>query len=107
MKVLNVKVLAKHNGPESCGGARKRTVEALAGEHSGCVSSREIVFVGADLVGGKGRPRRGVRFGEDIPCLTRSKTTCMYARTMYGSREILGFSAVEAERIVKPKGIRR
>lgn len=106
MQVLNVKVLAKRNSLELCGGARKRTVEALTEEHAGCVLSREITFVCADLVRSWGRPQLAARHGEFSWCTTRSETTCMYARTMSGSREILGFSAF-AERIEKPKGIMR
>lgn len=106
MEVLNVKVLAKRNGSESCGGARKRTVEALTGAHVGCVLSREIVFVCADPVGDRGRQQQGGRFGESTLCTTRSKTTCMHGSTMSGNREIPEFS-VKAERIVKPRGIRR
>lgn len=106
MQVLNIKVLTKRSGLESCGGARKRIVEALTEEHAGCVLSREITFVCADQVGELGRQQRARRIGEPRLCTTRSETTCMYARTMGGSREILGFS-VQTERIEKPRGIRR
>ena len=106
MQVLNVKVLAKRNSSESCGGARKRTAEALTGEHAGCVLSHEIVFVCADPVKERGRQQRVGRFGEPCLCTTRSETTRMYVRTMSGGREIPEFSA-QAERIEKPKGIRR
>ena len=41
MKVSNVKGLANHNGPESCGGARESDGEALTGERAGWVLSRE------------------------------------------------------------------
>jgi hypothetical protein len=42
MKVSYVEGLANHNGPESCGAARKGGVEALTGERTGRVLSREI-----------------------------------------------------------------
>lgn len=106
MQVLNIKVLTKRSGLESCGGARKRTVEALTEEHAGCVLSCEINFVCADQVGVLGRQQQGRRNGEPTLCITQSETTRMYARTMSGSRESLGFSAL-AERIEKPRGIRR
>lgn len=106
MQVLNVKVLAKRNSPESCGGARKRAVEALTGGHAGCVLSHEIVFVCADPVKGRGRQQRVRRIGEPCLCTTRSETTRMHVRTMIGNREIPESSA-QAERIVKPRGIRR
>ncbi len=41
MKVSSVKGLANHDGPESCGGARKGAGEALTGESAGWVLSRE------------------------------------------------------------------
>jgi len=41
MKESYVKGLAAHNGPESCGGARKGVVEALTGVRAGRVFSRE------------------------------------------------------------------
>jgi hypothetical protein len=41
MKESYVKGLANHNGPESCGGARKGETEALTGERVGWVLSRE------------------------------------------------------------------
>src|SRR5437867_272850 len=44
MKESYVKGLANHNGPESCGGARKGKVEALTGERAGWVLSREITI---------------------------------------------------------------
>jgi hypothetical protein len=42
MKVSCVKGLANHNGPESCGAVREGGVEALTGERTGRVLSREI-----------------------------------------------------------------
>ena len=41
MKESYVKGLANHDGPESCGGARKGAGEALTGERAGWVLSRE------------------------------------------------------------------
>ena len=42
MKISHVEGLANHNGPESCGAAREGGVEALTGERTGRVLSREI-----------------------------------------------------------------
>ena len=49
MKVPNAEGLANHSGPESCGGAREDTPEALTGESVGQVLSRESDLLrGAD-----------------------------------------------------------
>ena len=108
MKVLNVKVLAKRNGLESCGGARKRPVEALTGVHAGCVLSREIPLLGADAVGERGRQHRSSRNGETWLDLARSETTRMHVGTMFGSREIPRSSlpSVGKERVTNPKWVR-
>ena len=42
MREPHVEGLANHGGPESCVGARKGVGEALTGEGTGEVSSREI-----------------------------------------------------------------
>ena len=61
MKVSYVEGVANHNGPESCGAARKGGVEALTGERAGQVLSREIMTCAnrklrdADAVGVSGR----------------------------------------------------
>ena len=65
MKVSYVKGLANHDGPESCGGARKSDGEALTGESAGWVLSREMNLVrDADPVGERGRPQPTFRFGD-------------------------------------------
>lgn len=108
MQVLNVKVLAKRDGLESCGGARKRTSEALTEGHAGCVLSREITIPGADAVGECGRPHWMGRNGETCLGLVRSETTGMHVHTMRGNREILKSSepVPGAERMMNPKGAR-
>lgn len=66
MKVSYVEGVANHNGPESCGAARESGDEALAGERTGRVLSREIyalprkrqVLRDADAVEGNGRQYR-------------------------------------------------
>ena len=108
MKVLNVKVLAKRNGPESCGGARKCVDEALTGVHAGCVLSREIPIPGADAVEIRGRQHWTDRHGEICLDLARSETTRMHVRTMRGNREVLRSSEpiTGTERVMNPKGAR-
>ena len=57
--------LATHIGPESCGAARKGGVEALAGERTGRVFSRESNSLrDADAVRRCGRPHRVHRYRE-------------------------------------------
>src|SRR5271165_2359367 len=56
---------ATHIGPESCGAARKGSVEALAGERAGRVFSRVRNFLrDADAVRRSGRPHRVHRYRE-------------------------------------------
>ena len=96
MKVSYVKGLANHNGPESCGAAREGGVEALAGERTGRVLSREIhallrkrqVLRDADAVETVGRQYWVHRQREVRPDPARSKTPSMYGNTLCGNREI-------------------
>jgi hypothetical protein len=108
MKVLNVKVLTKHNVSESWGGARERFAQALTGGHAGCVLSRVIPVRGADAVKEVGKPYRASHFGEACPNPARSETTCMYVSTMCGSREILPLClpCVGRERVTNSKEVR-
>ena len=90
MKVSNVKGLANHDDPESCGGARKNAVEALTGESAGWVLSREIINVrDADPVGERGRPQLTTRFGEGCWYPARSETPGMHGSNLRENREIL------------------
>jgi hypothetical protein len=90
MKVSNVKGLANHNGPESCGGARKSDGEALTGERAGWVLSREInLYRDADPVGERGRPQLTCRIGEAGWYPARSETPGMYGSNLRENREIL------------------
>src|SRR6267142_2578567 len=51
--------VATHIGPESCGAARKSSVEALTGERAGRVFSRVSSFLrDADAIRRSGRPLR-------------------------------------------------
>jgi len=117
MKVSYVEDLANHNGPESCGAARKGGVEALTGGRTGRVLSREIyallrkqqVLRDADAVEVRGRQNQVHRHREVHLDPARSKTPCMYASTLCGNREIPRLSAGErtADRVGKSKDVRR
>ena len=109
MKVSNVKGLANHNDPESCGGARKSAVEALTGESAGWVLSREKNLVrDADPVGERGRPQSTDRLGEGCWYPARSETPGMHGSNLRENREILRFSQPAGwERIENSKEVRR
>lgn len=109
MKVSNVKGLANHYDPESCGGARKNVVEALTGESAGWVLSREKRLVrDADPVGERGRPQLMFRFGEKHWYPARSETPGMHGSNLRENREILRSSQPECwERIENSKEVRR
>ena len=102
--------LATHIGPESCGAARKGSVEALTGERAGRVFSRVSFFLrDADAVGVCGRPHRVHRYREVCQSPARSETPCTYADTSHGNREIPSPPrvAVALGRIGKSKDERR
>ena len=90
MKVSNVKGLANHDGPESCGVARKSDGEALTGESAGWVLSREIESVrDADPVGVRGRRKPASRNGKAWWYPARSEAPGMYGSNLRENREIL------------------
>src|SRR5437016_1706656 len=102
--------LATHIGPESCGAARKVSVEALTGERAGRVFSRvRQLLRDADAVGESGRPHLVHRYREVCQSPARSETPCTYADTSRGNREIPSppRAAVALGRIGKSKDIRR
>src|SRR2546428_9552219 len=83
--------LATHIGPESCGAARKGSVEALTGERAGRVFSRvRQLLRDADAVGESGRPHLVHRYREVCQSPARSETLCTYGDTSRGNREIPG-----------------
>jgi hypothetical protein len=101
---------ATHIGPESCGAARKGSVEALTGERAGRVFSRVRTFLrDADAVGASGRPYRVHRYREVLQSPARSKTPCTYGDTSRGNREIPRppRAAAALGRIGKSKDARR
>src|SRR6516162_3917265 len=101
---------ATHIGPESCGAARKGSVEALTGERAGRVFSRVRTFHrDVDPVGASGRPYGVHRHREVLQSPARSKTPCTYGDTSRGNREILRplRAAAALGRIGKSKDARR
>ena len=90
MKESYVKGLATHNGPESCGDARKGDGEALTGERVGWVLSREISLDrDADLVRRWGRRQPSRRNGKARRYPARSETPGMHGSNLRENREIL------------------
>jgi len=82
--------LATDAGPESCGAARKDSVEALTGVRAGRVFSRaNDILRSADAVRRSGRPHPARRYREAPRSSARSETPCMYGNTSRENREIL------------------
>ena len=109
MKESYVKGLANHNGPESCGGARKGKAEALTGERAGRVLSREINLQrDADPVGERGRRKPAWRTGKARRYPARSETPGMHGSNLRENREILRPPRkARLGRIEKSKDVRR
>ena len=120
MKESYVESLASYGDPESCVHTRKGVGEALAGGGAGRVLSRVIHAPWRELRADRGaeaveigrRPHRACRIGEAGTDPARSKTPRMRGHISHGNREVPRSSAVRweaqtAERIVKPKGVRR
>ena len=117
MEVSYVEGVANHNGPESCGAAREGGDEALTGERTGRVLSREIyalprkrqVLRDADAVEVCGRQHWAQRHRKVRLDPARSEPPCMHGNTLFGNREIPRPSAEErtADRIGKSKDTRR
>jgi hypothetical protein len=102
--------LATHNGPESCGAARKGGVEALTGERAGRVFSRvRNLLWDADAVRRCGRHHPVHRYREVLGNPARSETPCTYVDTSQGNREVpsLPRAAMALGRIGKSKDARR
>ena len=102
--------LATHIGLESCGAARKGSVEALTGERAGRVFSRvRISLRDADAVRRSGRPHLEHRYREVCQSPARSETPCTCADTSRGNREIPSppRAAIALGRIGKSKDVRR
>jgi len=117
MKASYVEGVANHNGPESCGAAREGGVEALTGERTGRVLSREMhallrkqqVLRDADAVEKGGRQYWVHRHRKVCRDPARSQTRSMNGNTLRGNREIPRLSMAEraVDRIGKSKDVRR
>ena len=120
MKESYVESLASYGGPESCVHIREEVGEALTGVRAGRVLSRVIhapqrelwVDRGVEAVGTCRRPHRCCRIGEAAADPARSQTPRTRGNISLGNREIprpsaSRWEALGAERIVKPKGVRR
>src|SRR3990170_4457834 len=110
MKESHVEGLATHDGPESCGAARKGGVEALTGVRAGRVLSRERNFLrDADAVGGCGRLHPVHRYREMHRSPARSETPSTYGNTSRENREIPCLPAADGAvgRVEKSKDVRR
>ena len=120
MKESYVEGLASYGGPESCVHIREGVGEALTGVRAGRVLSREIHDLGLRSRGDRGaeavetcrRPHRCCRFGEAASDPARSETPRTRGNISHGNREVprpcaSRWEASDAQRIVKPKGIRR
>jgi hypothetical protein len=102
--------LATHTGPESCGGARKSSAEALTGVRAGRVFSRERSSLrGADAVKESGRQHQLSRYRERQADPARSETPGTYGNTSRENREIPRLPAVAevAGRVGKSIDVRR
>jgi len=109
MKVSNVKGLANHSGPESCGGARKSGGEALTGGKCRLgIEPRKGIVRDADPVGERGRPQSTFRFGKERWYPARSEAPGMHGSNLRENREILRPPKLaRLGRIEKSKDVRR
>jgi hypothetical protein len=102
--------IAIHTGPESCVDTRKGGREALTGERTGRVFSRErAILRDADAIGASGRPHRARRNREARWSPARPQTPSMSGHTSCGTRESLCPPAADgaAGRIGKSPDARR
>src|SRR5215831_7459876 len=85
MKESHRKDLASHPDPESCGGGRKATGEALTGAHAGQPSSCEIIQPGVPtlLVPAEGNTTGGAS-GKPSVDPAQSKNLCMRGNSSHG-----------------------
>ena len=111
MRVSYSEGVALHTGSESCTFVPECGGEALTGVRTGQVWSREIEppsrqrwpLPGADALERSGRQDWKRRYREMLLDLARSKTLCMHASTLSGSREIPCLSVGSTDRIGKSK----
>jgi hypothetical protein len=98
MKVPYGEGVATHIGPESCAPAREGGGEALTGERTGRVLSREShePLQGADALEVCGRPHQACCYREARLDPARSETPSTHGNTLHGNREILRLAQVMA-----------
>jgi hypothetical protein len=102
--------VATHTGPESCVGARKGVGEALTGERTGRVFTRERANLrDADAIGAGGRPHHARRHRETCASPARSQTPCMFGHTSVETQESPDLPVAERTtgRIGKSMDVRR
>ena len=112
MRVSHDEGMASHVGPESCGGDREATVEALTGEGVGWVSSREKAKVRSadDVRPSEGNTGRVARQRQTRRAPRGLQTPGTHRSISRGSREIPGPARPKSSglaRAVNPKGVRR
>ena len=81
MKVPHVEVLAKHSGPESCGGYGNIAAEALTGENIGGLLSSEITVTRVPTLsrGGEGHVFHSVIASCGMTCAESKNLACVEA----------------------------
>jgi hypothetical protein len=81
MKVPHVEVLAKHSGPESCGGYGNMLAEALTGENAGGLLSSEITAIRVPtlLTDGEGHISHSVIASYVRTCAESKNLACVEA----------------------------
>lgn len=94
MRVSHSQGLANQAGPKSCARQSNLPDEALTGERTGRVSSRERRKLrSADGVGNPGRQHSAYRYREIGAGSARSKTPHMSGNALHGNRESRGLPA--------------
>jgi len=81
MKVPHAEVLAKHSGPESCGGCGNMSAEALTGEDVGGLLSSEITAIRVPtlLTDGEGHVSHSVIASYGRTCAESKNLACVEA----------------------------
>lgn len=88
MRVSHSQGLANQAGPKSCARQSNLSGEALTGERTGRVLSREMRKLrSADGLGNPGRQHRAHRQREMGAGSARSKTPHMFGNALHGNRE--------------------
>ncbi len=109
MKESYVKGLANHDGPESCGGARKSRRRSV--DRGTCrqgIEPRKIAELGMPTLLGKGKATTNGPHWRGVGYPARSKTPGMHGSNLRENREILRPpKPARLGRIEKSKDVRR